>query len=103
MRHFGVLALLAVVLLLPQERLHAHALCTGGRGPVLTLATQTFNFSNTEPGSGSTEVRWRRDEIRRKSLSKNALAEKTGDYVALVAVPILLFMALIAVLRLRDF
>ena len=56
-----------------------------------------------DPETDSTEARWKREEVIRRGRTTRAAEDTTLSYVALVTVPILLLISLLAVARLQDF
>jgi len=56
-----------------------------------------------DPAAGSTEAQWKRDEVMQRALGRGPAKDRTNEYAMFVGVPLLLVIAIAAILQLRAF
>jgi hypothetical protein len=56
-----------------------------------------------DPVAGSTEAQWKRDEVMQRALGRGPAKDRTNEYAMFVGVPLLLVIAIAAILQLRAF
>lgn len=91
---------------LPVRSILLAAFLCGWMGEVCATATGPITQSAAvavDPAANSTEARWKREEIIRQGRKEWGADAFPMDQVTLVAVPILLLIGLVALVRLRDF